>query len=57
MAGADITTVAKLLGHKSLNMTLRYSHLAPSHIKQAVNILDKTLNEKTISTKLAQFGS
>lgn len=56
MGGVDITTVSRLLGHKSLNMTLRYSHLAPSHMKNAVNILDNTLNEKTISTKLAQFS-
>jgi integrase len=56
MAGVDITTVSKLLGHKSLTMTLRYSHLAPSHMVKAVDILDSTLNEKTISTKLAQFN-
>lgn len=56
MAGVDITTVSKLLGHKSLTMTLRYSHLAPSHMVKAVDILDSALNEKTISTKLAQFG-
>lgn len=56
MAGVDITTVSKLLGHKSLTMTLRYSHLAPSHMVKAVDILDSTLNEKTISTKLAQLG-
>lgn len=57
MAGVDITTVSRLLGHKSLTMTLRYSHLAPSHMKNAVNILDNALNEKTISTKLAQFST
>jgi integrase len=57
MSGVDITTVSKLLGHKSLSMTLRYSHLAPSHMVKAVDILDQTLNEKTISTKFAQFGS
>jgi integrase len=57
MAGVDITTVSKLLGHKSLKMTLRYAHLAPSHMSNAVNMLDDVLNEKTISTKLAQFGS
>jgi integrase len=56
MAGVDITTVSRLLGHKSLTMTLRYSHLAPAHMQKAVNILDNALNEKTISTKLAQFG-
>lgn len=56
MAGVDITTVSKLLGHKSLNMTLRYSHLAPSHMVKAIGILDSTLNGKTISTKLAQFN-
>jgi integrase len=54
MAGVDITTVSKLLGHKSLKMTLRYAHLAPSHLVKAVDILDNTLNEKMISTKLAQ---
>lgn len=44
MAGVDITTVSRLLEHKTLTMTLRYSHLAPEHMTKAVNILDKTLN-------------
>ncbi len=55
MAGVDITTVSRLLGHKSLTMTLRYSHLAPEHMSKAVDILDSAINGKTISTKLAQF--
>lgn len=46
MAGVDITTVSKLLGHNSLKMTLRYSHLADSHITKAVTILDSALNDK-----------
>src|SRR3972149_10943737 len=46
MAGVDITTVKELLGHKTLTMTLRYSHLAPSHKVKAVDILDNTLNGK-----------
>jgi integrase len=49
MAGVDITTVSKLLGHKSLTMTLRYSHLAPSHMVKAVNVLDGTLNGNSTS--------
>jgi integrase len=57
MAGVDLTTVSKLLGHKSLAMTLRYSHLSEGHLNNAVNILDNALNgTKMISTKLAQFG-
>jgi integrase len=50
MAGVDITTVSRLLGHKSLSMTLRYSHLAPAHMQKAVTVLDNAL-KKTISTK------
>ncbi|MEK6584223.1 MAG: site-specific integrase, partial [Nitrospirota bacterium] len=46
MAGVDITTVKELLGHKTLAMTLRYSHLAPAHKVQAMDILDNTLNGK-----------
>ncbi|MFA4828435.1 MAG: site-specific integrase [Thermodesulfovibrionales bacterium] len=46
MAGIDITTVKELLGHKTLTMTLRYAHLAPSHKVKAVDILDNTLNAK-----------
>lgn len=42
MAGIDITTVSKLLGHKSLTMTLRYSHLAPDHLQNAVSMLNLT---------------
>ena len=45
MAGADLMTVKELLGHKTLAMTLRYSHLAPSHKMRAVDLLDSALNE------------
>jgi len=39
MAGVDIRTVSEILGHRDLVMTLRYSHLAPSHLKDAINRL------------------
>lgn len=41
MGGQDIRTVQELLGHKSITMTLRYSHLSPTHRAKAVAILDR----------------
>ena len=43
MAGVDLTTVSRLLGHKDIKMTLRYAHLAPAHMKNAVDVLEKAL--------------
>jgi len=51
MAGVDITTVKELLGHKDIKMTLRYAHLAPSHKVKAVDVLDNTLNGKTVKNE------
>ncbi len=48
MAGVDLMTVKELLGHKSLNMTLRYAHLAPDHKVKAVHMLDSKLNPAEI---------
>ncbi len=56
MQGVDITTVKELLGHKTLTMTLRYAHLAPSHKVNAVNILDKALNKNSTSHLLHNWG-
>ena len=39
MAGVDLRTVQELMGHKSISMTVRYSHLAPTHQLAAVELL------------------
>jgi integrase len=41
MQGADIHTVAQLLGHKDLRMAARYQHLAPAFLAKAVGRLDQ----------------
>ncbi|MFH1141767.1 MAG: site-specific integrase [Chloroflexota bacterium] len=43
-AGVDIVVVKEMLGHKSLTMTLRYSHVGNAAIKDAANRLDKAMS-------------
>jgi len=45
MSGADIHTVAQLLGHKDLRMAARYQHLSPGFLAEAVGRLDGFLGE------------
>jgi len=40
MQGADIHTVAQLLGHKDLRMAARYQHLSPAFLAEAVARLE-----------------
>ena len=39
MKGVDLRTVQELLGHKSIEMTVRYAHLSPNHKQAAVERL------------------
>lgn len=39
MAGVDLRTVAELAGHATIQMSMRYAHLAPSHTASAVDRL------------------
>jgi site-specific recombinase XerD len=34
--GVDLNKVRELLGHRSFVMVLRYSHLQPEHLREAV---------------------
>ncbi len=53
MCGVDIRTVQELLGHNDIRMTMRYAHLAPDHMKNAVRILDSHY----LDTGEKKFGS
>ena len=37
MAGVDLVSVKEILGHRDIQTTLRYAHLAPEHLRDAVN--------------------
>ena len=50
MAGVDIRTVQELMGHKTIAMTVRYSHLAPKHTLAAVERLDAPTEAPTDTT-------
>ncbi len=39
MAGVDLPTVKRLMGHKDISMTLRYAHLSDDHMQRAVDFL------------------
>lgn len=43
MAGVDLATVQKLMGHSSITTTMRYAHLARPHIEDSVLVLDPKL--------------
>jgi site-specific recombinase XerD len=53
--GADLYTVKELMGHKTLAMTERYSHLGENTLKQAVSRLDESLEYSTFETPKVEF--
>ena len=44
-AGTDLYTVKELLGHQSISMTERYSHLGANTLRRAVSVLENALRE------------
>jgi len=46
----DLTTVKELLGHKSIQVTLRYSHLSQPHKKRAVETLSGVMRGHYLDT-------
>jgi site-specific recombinase XerD len=57
MAGVDLRTVAELLGHRTLQMVMRYSHLAPEHQASAVDRLVKPGNRRDTKSDTGRSGA
>jgi Phage integrase family len=47
MSGVDLYTIAKILGHSDLSMTVRYAHLAPGYLQEAMKKLAGYAHSKT----------
>jgi site-specific recombinase XerD len=43
MRGVPLKAVQELLGHSTIQMTMRYAHLAPEVTRDAVNLLDQPI--------------
>ena len=37
MAGVDLFSVSKVLGHRDIKTTMRYAHLSPDHLRETIN--------------------
>jgi len=46
--GVPLLTIKELLGHKTIEMTMRYSHLMPDHKREAVRHLRGRKTAKVI---------
>jgi integrase len=57
--GRTLREVQEALGHQTITMTMRYSHLAPDHLRAAVAVLDDVLPPLQLaeSTKVSAQGS
>jgi site-specific recombinase XerD len=54
MAGVDLRRIQELMGHKTIQMTCRYAHLAPADLLAAV---EKLVPEPTATTGATSLGS
>jgi site-specific recombinase XerD len=46
MRGVELRTIAELMGHKTVQMTMRYAHLSPEFLSDAVRTLDRPFHRR-----------
>ena len=54
--GVDLYTVKELMGHGSITMTERYSHLAPDTLRRAMKSLEAGMDKARASGKVVRLG-
>ena len=54
MAGTPQRTIMEILGHRDPRMTLRYQHLAPEYLREAMRALDRPARSKGAAESVAR---
>ena len=54
--GVPIPVVQSLLGHANIEMTMRYSHMAPSSFRSAIDVLERRCNPTPVEYSWAPGG-
>ena len=58
MRGIDIVTVSRLLGHSTIQMTMRYAKISRDHAEKAILALDEVIGSgKEYVTNKPQIDS
>jgi integrase len=57
MQGVDLRTVADWMGHKTIQMTMRYSHLAPGHQSAAIERLASYSSTPVLNEQSMESGT
>ena len=57
MSGVDLRTVQELLGHKTMRMTMKYSHLSKAHLQNAVDSLTTIWHKFGTGRKIRGIGT
>lgn len=53
-AGVDLVTISKILGHSSIQMTMRYAHPTPENMRLAVQKLGQKLEKASQETDIIE---
>jgi len=48
----NLKTVQQLMGHKTIEITMRYAHLAPANLQQAIALLEPAVDDRALAGEI-----